>query len=120
MAKTSEQKAEREDAAEGSPIIEVRKTTLEEAIKLVGRAITERENELHRIANTDDQPPITLWGRTCRGYEVQAMADPKDVASILERYDYAIYDVLKLDLPEAIWGELADLAGLEAVSGFDL
>ena len=117
---TTDEAKQKVTEAEPSPIIEVHKTTLNEAVNIVNRAIVERDAELKRLSEEDEHPPIPVWGRTSNDYEVQAMVDPKIVARIMLEFDYSIYDVLKLDAPEAMWNEIAYKIGLAEVSAVDL
>ena len=94
---------------------------LQEALSLVQIAISDYRTKLEAITLTkDDCDPILLEGETEAGYFCQMMIDPKPVAEILLAHDYPIFRILQEDAPDAMWEELAQLVGLQAVSSFDL
>ena len=48
------------------------------------------------------------------------MVDPKNVAKVLLRYDYATWRVLEEDAPDEMWEELGREFGLKTVCSVDL
>lgn len=91
-----------------------------EALKIVREAIRADEKRLETIAKSEEESPVTLEGTTPKGYLVQMMVDPKDVAKIMLEYDYPIYSILGEEVSPHMWDELAGLVGLETVCSVDL
>lgn len=63
----------------------------------------------------EERDPIMVEGKTSTGYYCQLMADPKDAAKILLKYDYPVWRVLDEDAPRAMWEDLGREFGLEHV-----
>ena len=97
-----------------------KKIALEQAVKIVNAAIREKEEYYREVADSDEQSPIMLEGRTERGYRCQLMVDPKNVAIIFLKYGYATYCILGEEAPMEMWDTLAEHYGLDAVEGVDL
>ena len=96
------------------------KLPLEVAVPVVNLAIDDRRKELEAIAKDKEGDPILVEGATSAGYYVHMMVDPAEVAEILVRWDYPLYQILEEDAPQEMWDELAEHFGLETVSSFDL
>ena len=97
-----------------------KKSTLDDAVKIVKAAIREREEFYKRISQTDEQEPVLLEGRTKTDYRCQMMVDPKEVAKIFLEYEYPLWDILEEDAPTVMWDDLAEHFGLDAVESVDL
>lgn len=93
---------------------------LSTAVKQVNVAIGSYTNHLKKISDGDEQDPILLEGETSAGYSVHMMVDPKIVAEVMLNYDYPIYHVLELDVPNEMWEELAVKVGLISVFSADI
>lgn len=93
---------------------------LSEAVRIVNAAIDAETKRLKNIAESEDQGPIMLEGRTTSCYYVQLMIDPAKIAPIMLDYWYPVYRILEEDAPQAMWDELARLVGLDEVISVDL
>ena len=93
---------------------------LSKAVKIVQEAIRAKEDYYRKLAETDDQSPVTLEGSTTTGYYCQMMVDPKDVARIFLDYQYPIWSVLEEEPPVSMWESLAKLYGLKNVCSVDI
>lgn len=87
---------------------------------VVNAAIDEYRKSLETVAKTKEGDPILVEGETSAGYCCQMMVDPAEVAEILVRWDYPLYEILEEDAPQGMWDELAEHFGLNAVSSFEL
>lgn len=90
------------------------------AVKLVNKAIATETERLKIVATGDEQDPVLIEGETETGYYCQLMVDPKNVAKVLLRYDYATWRVLEEDAPNEMWEELGREFGLKTVCSVDL
>lgn len=93
---------------------------LDEAVKIVNKAIMAEYARLDRIAKTEDGSFVVVEGTTLTGHCCQALVDPKDVAKILLEHDYYVWKILGEEAPDAMRDDLAQKFGLKTVSSFDL
>ena len=103
----------------------MRKLTKEQqdAVETVQEAISAYRTQLEAITLVKEgfEPdPILIEAETKAGYYCQMMVNPKDVAKILLKYDYPIYEVLGDEAPQEMWDDLAEQFGVGAVTSFDL
>lgn len=94
--------------------------TLAEAVRIVRKAISDEEDRLEEIANSQDGDPVMLEGETSADYVVHVMADPAKVARIMLDFQHPLFKVLGEDSPQEMWDELARLVGLERVYSVDM
>lgn len=90
------------------------------AVKIVQTAIKEREEKYKKIASTEGQDPIMIEGETRTEYECHLLVDPKDVAQVFLDYDFALWDTVVGEAPDAMWDRLAEIYGLYRVYEVDL
>jgi hypothetical protein len=93
---------------------------LAKAVKIVQEAIRAEAARYKKIAQTEEQDPVMLEGRTRTGYYCEMMVDPKDVAKVFLDYDYPVWHILEEEPPEGIWDRLAEIYGLDAVNSVDI
>ena len=101
----------------------MRKLTKEQqdAVDTVQQAISDYRTQLEAMTlSNDDLDPILIEGETETGYSCSMMVNPKDVAKILLKYDFPIYEVLGDEAPQGMWDDLAEQFGVGAVTSFDL
>lgn len=91
-----------------------------DAVRIVNAAIEIEAAKLHRIVESDENDYVLLEGETSKGYLVKMMIDPKNIVWIMLNYNYPVYKVLDQDAPSNMWGDIAELVGLESVCDVDL
>lgn len=99
------------------------KTKDERAIELVNQKIAYRRAMLKSFTELKDDAepdPVFVDAQTATGQCCQLMVDPRDIAPILLKYDYPMYDVLGEVGPNEMWQELAQKFGVGIVISFDL
>lgn len=96
------------------------KEELEQAVIIVNDAIRAQEEEYRKIASDVDQDPTVLEGITDKGYNCSIMVDPKDVADIFLRWNYATYFVLGEDAPDEMWREIGEFYGIRTACGVEM
>lgn len=96
------------------------KMPIEIARAVMNATIDEYRSKLETVAKTKEGDPILVEGETSAGYYCQMMVDPAEVAEILVRWDYPLYQTLEEEAPQGMWDELAEHFGLKAVSSFEL
>ena len=95
--------------------------TVVEAQDIVNSWIDDYEKKLQAIAKSEKElDPILIDGETEAGYYCHIMADPRDAAKIMLKYDYPIYRGLGKDAPDEMWHELGRFYGLGEVCSVDL
>ena len=93
---------------------------LMDAVKIVQAAIKAKEEKYKKIASTEEQELILIEGETETRYDCHLLADPKDVAQVFLDFDFAIWDTVVGEAPEAMWDRLAEIYGLYRVYAVDL
>lgn len=63
---------------------------LKDAVAVVKKRFASGARKYESAAKTEEQNPIMVEGETSTGYYCILMADPKDVAKILLKYDYSV------------------------------
>lgn len=96
------------------------KQKLSEAVRLVRQAVDAEQKRLEGIARTEEASPVMVEGNTASGYFAQTMADPAIVAKVMLKHNSPLWKVLEEDYPQEMWDELAEIVGLDSVSGVDL
>lgn len=48
------------------------------------------------------------------------MVNPSKIAKIMLKYGYHLWDTLEQEAPEDMWPDIAEMVGLESVSGVDI
>ena len=96
------------------------KEELEQAVKIVRDAIRAKEEEYRTIASGVDQSPVALEGITEKNFYCSIMVDPKDVAEIFLRWNYATYFVLGEDAPDEMWREIGEFYGIQTACGVEM
>ena len=66
---------------------------LSEAVRIVKAAIDAETRRLKQLAESEEEGPIMLEGRTTSCYYVQLMIDPAKVAPVMLDYWYPAYRV---------------------------
>ena len=93
---------------------------LQNAVKIVQAAIKAKEEKYKKIASTEDQDPIMVEGETRTEYECRLLVDPKEVAQVFLDYNFALWDTVVGEVPDAMWERLAEIYGLYRVYAVDL
>lgn len=99
---------------------ETQKKAISEAVRLVNAEIEAVRKRLEDISMAEEASPILVEGETSAGYYAQTMVSPSEIAKIMLKYDYHFWNTLEQDAPDEMWRNIAEIVGLESVSGVDI
>lgn len=99
---------------------EAREKALSEAVSLVNAEIEAARRRLEDLSRTEDAHLILVEGVTSAGYDAQIMASSSEIAKIMLKYDYHLWNTLKQEAPDDMWLDIAGMIGLESVSSVDI
>lgn len=97
-----------------------REKAVSEAVHLVNAEIEAARKRLEGIAQAEEASLILVEGETSAGYYAQVMVNPSKIAKIMLKYGYHLWDTLEQEAPEDMWPDIAEMVGLESVSGVDI
>ena len=94
---------------------EAQKKALADAVRLVNSEITAAEKRLRETARTEEGPPVMVEGRTSTGHDARVMADAGEIAKIMLSHHCHLWSTLRLDAPEGVRMNIAEMVGLKDV-----
>jgi len=95
---------------------EAREMTISEAVRLVNAEIEAARKRLEDISQAKEADPVLVEGETREGYYAQAMVNPNEIAKLMLKYDYHVWDTLEEEAPNGMWLDIAEMVGLEEVA----